>query len=147
MSPLTAWSFTLLGISLSFLTSRKITWVLFLCAPQISLIGLVSLLGYFWNVKEIITDALVPPVAVHAGFTLVVLALGVLASRNGQTRFFGTLASRITTVELKLIAGMGLVFIVAVSSFGYTYRASLELLNAFKWVEHTQEVRLVLKDN
>ena len=144
MSPLSAWTFMFIGISFAVIGHRKFTWIQILCIPQILLIGLVSLIGYLWNASQIVTDKLIPPVAVHTGFAFVALALGLVAARHRLLAAPNT-NFRLSAVEFKMVLGLGAIFLVITGSFGFTYHVTEELLNSLKWVQHTDEVRILLK--
>lgn len=144
MSPMSAWTFMFIGISFTVIGHRKFTWIQILCIPQILLIGLVSLIGYLWHASQIVTDKLIPPVAVHTGFAFVALALGLVAARHRLLAAPNTNFT-LSAVEFKMALGLSAIFLVLTGSFGFTYRVSEELLDSLKWVQHTDEVRILLK--
>ena len=139
MSPYSAAAFAVIGPALAALVLRRARLLVTLLATAVMSIGLLSLLGYGWNATELITDLLLPPVAVHTGMAFTLLAAGMLLA-NMAPRGSGA-ARRRTPAENRIAAAFVAVVLVLVVGGGITYRAGDEFARSTRWVAHTQEVR------
>jgi PAS domain S-box-containing protein len=146
MSPFSGLAFVSIGFSLAAIPTRFSRRAIQSTAAVGLIVGMVSLLGYLWRARELITDQWLPPVALNTAIGFVFLGAGALfATRGPDTgRRYGTAAA--TAVETKILAA----FLVAMSLLlfggGYTYRTSVEYADSIEWVAHTQEVRATLAD-
>jgi len=73
MSPYSAVALFAIGIALWLLAIRRLWMVVWLLSGLVACIGLVSLLGYAWGARELVTDDSAPPVALHAALAFALL--------------------------------------------------------------------------
>lgn len=141
MSPYSAVSFAGIGLALCCLPYPKLRHVVWLPALLITLIGAVSFIGYLWNAVDIVTDQVLPPVAVNTAFCFVLLGIGTLLA-NGPSKIQRASAPITNTkIELKVLGGFLCVFLIVIGGGGYTYRFGAHFTEAMQWVAHTQEIR------
>ncbi len=139
MSPYSAAAFVAIGAAQVALLQRRGRLIVTGLATGVMCVGLLSLLGYGWNATELITDLLLPPVAVHTGLAFTLLAGGLLmanlpAREPGQAR-------TLSRAELKIATAFAAVVLVLVVGGGITYRFGDEFTRSTRWVAHTQDVR------
>lgn len=135
MSPYSTVVFTLTGIALLALPIRTLRPLMWVTAITVIAIGMISFLGYLWNASELVTDRVLPPVAVNTAIAFILIGLGIL--RAGWT------SHRIqrTSMELKIIASFLGTFIVLVLMGGFTYRTGVAYEQSAKLVGYTQIIR------
>jgi len=139
MSPYSAASFVAISLALCALALRRARlWVTVLATAVMS-VGLLSLLGYFWNATELITDLLLPPVAVHTGLAFALLAVGMLLL-NLPPREPGAAVAR-SSAERRITTAFVAAVLVLVVGGGISYRASDDFAHSTRWVANRQEVR------
>ena len=103
-------------------------------------IGAISFLGYAWNADELVTDHLLPPVAVNTAIAFALLGIGTFrASSASEHQRTGR-----SSVEVKILAGFVSAVVLLGIMGGYTYHEGAEYQDAAQWVEHTREVRAEL---
>ena len=143
MSPYSALSFGLLGPALAALRLGRARMLVNASASVVLLIGIVSLLGYAWNASEMVTDMVLPPVAVHTGLAFVLLGAGLLRanSRQGEVEQAQQQGRTRAAIEIKIAAALASAMLVLILGGGITYRASASFANSAREVAHTQEVR------
>jgi len=78
MSPYTAGAFFAAGLALAALSSKRLRFVVWAGGTLVIAIGATSALGYLWNARELVTDRIVPPVALNTALLLMLLASGTL---------------------------------------------------------------------
>ncbi len=142
MSPYSAVAFAGIGLALLGAPHRRLRPLVWLLSTLVGLIGLVSLLGYVWNASELVTDSVLPPVAVHTGLAFALLGVGTL--RASQPRLTGG-APRLATIELKVAAGLIGAFVLLVAAGGMAYESSALAAESARSVVRTQEVRTALR--
>src|SRR5450432_3109225 len=77
MSPITAFNFSVIGISLVFMTrSRRIAWAQFL-ALGATLTAVLSLVGYLYGAEELYQIGAFIPIALFTSITFAVLSFGI----------------------------------------------------------------------
>lgn len=139
MSPYSAGTFAMIGLALAVLPWRSLRPLVILLSILVMGIGAVSFLGYLWNAAELVTDRLLPPVAVNTAVAFWLIGAGI---------FCASLAFRqwrlISAVEIRILASFMGAFVILVLMGGYAYKASVEFDNSVKWVRHTQETRIAL---
>ncbi|WP_197490399.1 hybrid sensor histidine kinase/response regulator [Halothiobacillus diazotrophicus] len=135
MSPYSTVVFTLTGIALLTLPVRSQRPLMWTTAVTVIAIGMISFLGYLWNASELVTDRVLPPVAVNTAIAFILIGLGII--RAGWT------SHRIqrTSMELKIIASFLGTFIVLVLMGGFTYRTGVAYEQSAKLVGYTQIIR------
>jgi PAS domain S-box-containing protein len=141
MSPYSALAFAAIGISLAVLAVAKLRLLSWLAAVFVLLVGAVSLLGYAWNASEIVTDDLLPPVALNTALAFVALGLGALCASAQHSMRPVTVSEGLTTVEFKIAgAFVGALMLLMVGG-GITYGASAEYVRMTQLAADTQEIR------
>lgn len=109
------------------------------------MIGFVSLLGYLWDATELMTDALMPPVAVHTALGFTLLGVGTLcASRAWHARSEVGVPLRAASVTFKVAGAFALVMLILIGGGGAIYRSTSELVKTSQLVARAQEVRAQL---
>jgi PAS domain S-box-containing protein len=146
MSPFSAAAFVVIGSALAAMRHESWLNAAKSAAGLVILIGAVSILGYLWSAGELITDALVPPVAINTAICFVLLGAGVLLSPGRSRLGVDTELTAFATVEIKILSGFLLAMSLLLFGGTYTYRTSVELAHSVEWVAHTQEVRATLAD-
>ncbi len=139
MSPYTAVAFAAAAIALLGLSRPRGLMLARFAAVAVVVIGAVSLVGYLWNASEIVTDRLVPPVAVNTALALLLLGSSLLVGALPTPEAAGPIArSRLETVVLR--GAIPTVLLVLVGG-GLTYESVSNFARTTERVAHTQEVR------
>ena len=147
MSPYSALAFVTLGVALLGLQRLQQRP---LVSPQVlpkaagglvGAIGILSVLGYLWNVSEIVTDRVAPPVAVHTACAFVLLGSAIyrLASRRNTTA-----ARAHSRLETLVLGGFIPTALFVLMGGGLIYRSSEHFAATAERVAHTQAVRAQL---
>ena len=139
MSPYSAVAFSVLGPALAGLVLGRLRRSVDLAAALVLGIGLLSMLGYAWNASELVTDMVLPPVAVHTGLAFALLGAGVLVA-NRRPRPATQPRSKVA-IEFKIAAALAGALLVLLIGGGITYRASADFADSARSVAHTHEVR------
>jgi PAS domain S-box-containing protein len=144
MSPFTATALIALGFAVAGVRVNRTDRMARVAAGIGMSVGLLSLIGYLWNAGEMVTDRLLPPVALNTAISLVAIGLGVLLTREklraGATRV------ELAEVEIKILVGFIAAVFLLISGGSFTYRNSVEFANSVQWIAHTQDVRTSLAD-
>ncbi|HEV7912351.1 MAG TPA: ATP-binding protein, partial [Albitalea sp.] len=142
MSPYSAVAFGAIGVALMVLPCARLRPVVGVLSAAVLAIGILNLLGYVWNASELVTDALLPPVAVHTALAFTLLGIGtLLAGRERHARPDGPVLQTRASVEFKVALGFVGAFLLLVVGGGITYRTGAEFVQSAQMVAHTQEVR------
>src|SRR5258706_3941377 len=145
MSPYSAVAFTSIGLALAVLPRSSLRPLAWSAAIVMIVIGAVSFLGYLWNASELVTDRLLPPVAVNTAVAFVLLGVGtLLATRRPATQQQRRLVA-LSAVEFKILAGFIGALLLLLVAGGFTYRAVAEFADSSQLVVHTQQVRAALR--
>ena len=140
MSPYSAVTFSMIGLGLAVLPWRALRPPAYLLSILVMAIGAVSFLGYLWNAAEIVTDQILPPVAVNTAVAFALLGGGMFhLSWTGKPKH-----TTRTPFENRILAGFISAFVLLLVVGGYTYRSNAAYVESSHWVSHTQEVRAVL---
>ena len=148
MSPYSAAVFGAVGLALAALPRAGLRVVVWLLTVPVVLIGVVSLLGYLWNASEIVTDTVLPPVAVNTAATFVLIGFGIL----GATRSHLQLPARPApsplgdNVQREVLIGFIAATGVLIVGFGLFYRSISQFAETEGWVVHSQGVLKELSD-
>jgi signal transduction histidine kinase/HPt (histidine-containing phosphotransfer) domain-containing protein/ActR/RegA family two-component response regulator len=145
MSPYSAVAFAAIGLALAALPRPGLRPLTLSAALVMTVVGALSLLGYLWNASELVTDVLLPPVALNTAVAFILLGAGtLLANRTpARQRAAGRSTVRVT-VETKVLAGfIGAIALLYVAG-GFTYRTGAEFADSARWVSHGQQVRAAL---
>ncbi|MES3015839.1 MAG: CHASE3 domain-containing protein, partial [Pseudomonadota bacterium] len=141
MSPYSAFAFGAIGLALCVLPRARLRPLVWLMSALVAAVGITSLLGYVWNASELVTDALLPPVAVHTALAFTLLGIGtLLASRERNARSEAAVRTR-ASIELKVAGGFVAAFLLLVVGGGITYRTGAEAARSAQSVAHSHEVR------
>ncbi|HZV93942.1 MAG TPA: hypothetical protein VFF72_12045, partial [Caldimonas sp.] len=144
MSPYSTVGFLGIGMALALLPSMRWRPVVWLLSALVAGIGLVSMLGYVWNASELVTDSVLPPVAIHTGLAFTLLGIGTLrASRPRLAMAAGTLPN-LASIELKVAAGLFGAFILLIAAGGIAYETSAAAAASARAVLRSQEIRSTL---
>ena len=143
MSPISACAFITLGFAVGAVRTRRLDRAARIAAVLGLAIGLVSLVGYLWDADELITDSVLPPVAINTSICFIATGIGVLLGERPATR-----APRVALagVEVRILSGFAVAIFLLVLGGGFTYRTSEQLSRSMQWVTHTQEIRTTLAD-
>jgi PAS domain S-box-containing protein len=140
MSPFSAGAFILLGVALAALPQPRFSLLARIASGLAVVIGLASLVGYLWNVAEIVTDRVVPPVAVHTACAFLMLGGSIYLLASGRHASART-RSRL---ENLVIGGFIPTALFVVMGGGFTYTAGANFASSAALIAHTQEVRAEL---
>ena len=145
MSPYSAVAFAAIGAALAALPRPGLRPLTASAAFVMTAVGALSFLGYLWNAGELVTDVLLPPVAVHTALAFIGLGAGtLLATRRGVSRQ-GRQPSTASAVERRFLAGLVGALLLLTLAGGLTYRGSVEFTASAQRVSHVQEVRGALR--
>jgi PAS domain S-box-containing protein len=144
MSPITAAALVVMVGALTALPYLRFHGVVTWAAAGAVVAGLVSLLGYFWNAVEIITDRFVPPVAFNTAVSLALLGTGILLSPGKTGVDAAGKFTALAALETKILGGFIVALSLLLASGTYTYRTTVQVAVAADSVAHTQEVRAAL---
>ena len=145
MSPYTAGAFICLGIAIALLAAHRLRPVKWACASAVIAIGGVSALGYLWNAQELITDRLVPPVAINTAIVLMLLGFATLhAGRRAWEMRSGMMSPRLFSMERKVVASLVGALALLFLGGGYTYRATAQFDDAMSAFAAQQDARAAL---
>jgi len=139
MSPYSTLAFASIGIALLCVPHKKLRYLVHGPAFLVTAIGAVSFIGYMWNAAEIVTDQLLPPVAINTAICFIVLGIGTsLTLRYANMRNQVDL-HRDARIERKLIGSFIGVFLLVVAAGGYTHRSNAQFGEAMRWVAHSRK--------
>jgi PAS domain S-box-containing protein len=141
MSPYSAVAFGLIGLALAALRRAKFRLAVALMSFTVLAIEVVSLVGYAWNAAELITDVVLPPVAVHTAFAFTLLGIGTLLAGFEQHAGFGIPAAEATSIELNAAGGFIGAFLLLVVGGLVVYQNGAQYVRSAEMLAHTQEVR------
>lgn len=146
MSPYTALSFMALGLALSMLGRPALRTALWALSSLVMIVGVWCMVGYFWDAFELMTDRVLPPVALHSGMAFVVLSAGVLAASHPMARVDTGHAHVHAAIESKVAGGFLGVLLLLVAAGGVGYRMSNELVQSTQRVTESQQLRAQLRE-
>jgi PAS domain S-box-containing protein len=120
MSPYSAGIFAMLGTALAIAPWRRFQSLVWLASIAVIAIAVISILGYLWNASELVTDHLLPPVALNTAIAFTLLGVGILRSswESEQKRL------SLTAVETRILAGFISAFVLMACIGGVAYQAS-----------------------
>ncbi len=144
MSPYSAVAFASIGLALAVLPRRSLRPLAWWAATVMIVIGALSSLGYLWNASELVTDRLLPPVAVNTALAFVLLGAGTLIAARKPENQQGRRQIALSVVEFKILAGFIGALLLLLVGGGFTYRAVAEFAESSQWVVHSQQVRAAL---
>ena len=141
MSPYSAFTFGILGLALALFPINRLRPFVVLASALVILVGMLSVVGYVWNASEMITDNLLPPVALHTAIAFIFLGSGLLLASETRHARTKERAAAHASIELKVGAGFAAALLLLVAGGGITYRSLASAAQAAKMVAETQEVR------
>ncbi|MEA3133251.1 MAG: hypothetical protein QOG17_1097 [Gammaproteobacteria bacterium] len=144
MSPFSAAALVTIAAALAAMPHNRLRRVVQLGAVCGLAVGLISLLGYFWDASEIITDRWLPPVAPDTAACFAFLGGGILLSPRRSAMGRESRVTALAAVEIKILAGFIIAMSLVLVGGSYTYRASVQVTRDTEWLAHTQEVRASL---
>jgi PAS domain S-box-containing protein len=144
MSPYTSTAFVLLGFGIAAVRIRHLDRAARLAAGLGMAVGMVALLGYLWDARELTTDRWLPPIALNTGICLVALGAGVLMTRERLDA--PSAGAELAGVEVRILIGFLAATLLLVCGGTFTYRNSVVFATSIEWIAHTQQVRLTLAD-
>lgn len=144
MSPYTSTAFILLGFGIAAVRIRHLDRAARFAAGIGLAVGLVALLGYLWDARELITDRWLPPIALNTGICLVALGTGVLLTRERLDAPISN--AELAGVEVRILVGFMAAVLLLVVGGTFTYRNSVVFASSVESIAHTQEVRMTLAD-
>ena len=146
MSPYSAAAFAAAGFAIAATPRQSLRQAARVAAAAVLIIGLVSILGYLWSARELITNGWLPPVAINTAICFVLLGAGTFLASNRQRATAERPRNALATIETKILAGFLLAMSFLLFGGGFTYRTSVELADSLEWVAHTQKVRAAIAD-
>src|SRR2546423_4078690 len=126
MSPYSTVAFAAMGVALAALARERARPMVAAGATIALAIGLLSVLGYVWNASELVTDAMLPPVAVHTALAFTLLAVGTLATLHARRARAAPVIMSRASVEFKVITGFVGAFLLLVIGGGITHPTGAE---------------------
>lgn len=140
MAPLTIAAFIALGIALFCLPFERFKPLASGASVLVVLASGPALLGYLWNIPELVTDRLFEPMALNTALAFTLLGSGTLCATGVTAK----IREHRDNVEIKIMLSFIVAFVVLFALGGYTYKAATVYEEAAKWAYHTQEVRTAL---
>ncbi len=141
-SPYTALALACLGAGLLALSRPALVVAARAAGGVVTAIGVVSFVGYLWNASEIVTDDLVPPVAVNTAVALTLLGIAMMLSSLPPAGA-GQVHARSRLERLVLRGFVPAVLLVLVGG-RFTYESGANFTQTAERIAHTQEVRAEL---
>ena len=144
MSPYAAMSFAAIGVALLLLPTARQRGLAYAAAATTLMLGLLSVVGYAWNARELTTDAVLPPLALNTAVAFIFLGGGTLMAI--RVVFLRQVARQpgMTTMEAKILAGFLVSMVLLTVAGGFTYKATTVFTSSAELVAHTQQVRAAL---
>ncbi|MDB5846713.1 MAG: hypothetical protein JWP29_465, partial [Rhodoferax sp.] len=136
-----AFTFMALGAALLCLAQRRLPTLCRVAGGVAAAIGVVSFIGYLWNVSEIVTDRVAPPVALHTAWAFLLLGLAIYLLARPVDVAPSRARSRLETLVLGGFVPTALFLFMG---GGLTYRTGEHFAETAQLVAHTQEVRAQL---
>jgi signal transduction histidine kinase len=146
MSPMTAVAFVAAGIALSSMARPALRAMTVFAAAALLAISSISLLGYLWNAREVITDRWLPPVALNTAICFALLAVAIFLALPRAVAKSSAMGPDLRGVEIKVLIGFLVALALLIFAGGYTYTTSIAFADSVEWVAHTQEVRVSLAE-
>jgi PAS domain S-box-containing protein len=144
MSPYSAIGFGAIGAALIALPHRPLRPLVWALCFVVGMIGLVSVLGYAWTASELVTDAVLPPVAIHTGVAFTLLGIGAWRASPGQVLQAASGSANMAAIEIKIAVGLIGAFALLVAAGGIAYQTSASSARSASSVSRTQQTRAEL---
>jgi signal transduction histidine kinase/CheY-like chemotaxis protein/HPt (histidine-containing phosphotransfer) domain-containing protein len=143
MSPYTAIALLCLGLALAAPDRPFLRLPAMVAAIAVAGVGAISLVGYVSNARELVTDGILPPVALNTALALVLLGAGALSVTSGAPSMQSN--RRLSGVDKRIMATLVGAICLLLLAGGLTYAATSEAQIWAQWVSHSQEVRIALR--
>lgn len=138
MSLYTAAGFVSIALALTALRQKKLAPLVWIAVAMMIVISVVSILGYLWDVRELVTGRLVPPV--HTALAFILLGTGVLAGSRLAHGEPQDAPSGLAAIEAKILAGLIGALVALVIGGGYIHRSTVGSDESAEWLTHAREV-------
>lgn len=142
MSIYTAVAFSAMGLVLLTLPHPHLWLVARVFALLVTAIGALSLLTYTWDVRELIFNVKMSPLAANTALGFIFLGMGTLLINHKPNAAAGAFSYKPSKVEIKILAGFVSALLLLVLGGGYTYQSGVNFAQANQWVNHTQRIRV-----
>ena len=142
MSPYSALALVVLAGATACMGRPRLLNITRTAAALVAGIGIVSFVGYLWNVRVIVTDRIVPPVALHTAWAFILLgtAAHLLAGALHQHR-----PSRVRSrIEKLVLSGFIPTALFVLMGGGLTYTTGVRFAETARLIAQTQQVRAEL---
>ena len=126
MSPYSAGAFAFLGIAHAALPTRRWRGGAVAFAGVATLLGLLSLMGYFWGASELVTDDWAPPMAVHTAAAFLLLGLGTLVAVFRFPQGGRRMRLLLDVIELRILASFVAALLALLAVGGLVYGAAAD---------------------
>ncbi len=141
MSPYAALAFSAIGPALALVGKPRWRLASMTLSTLVCGLGLLGILGYLWDAEEIVTDDLLPPLALNASVAFALLGLGCWFAAGWRPPQSPSAGAQASPFERKLRGSFAMAFVLLLIGGGLTYRTSADAVRSAQWVIHTQEVR------
>jgi PAS domain S-box-containing protein len=142
MSPYSAIALVALAGSIVAMPRLRLLPLARIAAALVAGIGIVSFVGYLWNVSAIVTDRIAPPVALHTAWAF--LLLGTAAHLLAAT-LHAQPGSRVRSrIETLVLSGFIPTALFVLMGGGLTYTTGARFADTARLIAHTQQVRAEL---
>ncbi len=123
MSPYSGVALACAGLALAALGVPVMRPTVRACAVLVIVIGGVSLMGYFWNAHELVTDVFLPPVAVHTAAAFVAIGSALLLAQPPRRP---RAEQGMQGIEVTVLGGFIGAMVLVAGAGGLTYGAAVE---------------------
>jgi PAS domain S-box-containing protein len=142
MSPYSALAFSAMGLALVLTRHARLRAAASVLAALVCGLGFLGFLGYLWNASELVTDDVLPPLALNTSIAFMLLGTGAWLTAVWDAHGREPEGDPSPTLfERRLRGGFALAFALLIIGGGLTYRTSAEAVRSAQRVVHTQEVR------
>ncbi|WP_326541516.1 response regulator [Pseudorhodoferax sp.] len=142
MSPYSAVALVVLAGAIAAMPHRRLLQPARIAAALVVGIGIVSFVGYLWNVGAIVTDRIAPPVALHTAWAFMLLGTAAhLLSGAMHAQQPSRVRSRI---ERLVLSGFIPTALFVLMGGGLTYTTGVRFADTARLIAHTQQVRAEL---
>ena len=141
MSIYSAIAFSAVGLALLALSYPRLWLLTRLASLLVTGIGAFSMLTYSWDVRDLIFNIRVSPLAANTGLSFFLLGIGTLLINHRPGTSNNSFLYQSSKVEIKILAGFISALLLLIIGGGYTYQSGVNFAEANKWVRHTQQLR------
>jgi signal transduction histidine kinase/CheY-like chemotaxis protein/HPt (histidine-containing phosphotransfer) domain-containing protein len=141
MSPYSALVFAAIGLALAALPLARLRGIVWAMSSVVVLIGVVSLLGYAWDLVEVLHNGNGPAVAVHAAFAFTLLGIGTFIAQGERHATRSALLLTRASIERKIASGFVGAFLLLIIGGGITYRTGTDFASSTQAATDAQEAR------